>query len=541
MSSSRLGAGVLPIVGLILCQAVQAADFVVKEPPLAVGGAPWGIVAMDVDCDGHVDLVVADTSTNGGVNLLGDGSCQFPTSIPWVISGPGERPQCLVAGNFYSSVNPGPDVAMSVPGTGRGWANGDGDCSGAFPVTNYSQTDGDPFGIAACRFNGDTFDDVALALRGANECKVYLLGGMANALATITLPTGTAPEGVTAADFDDDGDCDLAVANSGSDDVSVFLWNGSGFDVAPFSPFAVGTAPRAIIAKDVDGDAIPDLVVTNMGQASITILKGLGNGSFGVSWTVSVGILPNAVAGSDLDLDGDCDLAVVNSGSNSVTIVLNDGLGNFTQATCSPIGVGTTPRDVTVGDFDEDGFPDLAVTNQGDGTVTILLGEGEECWMPGCVNKGPGPVTDVLLVNGQAGARRSREVHVAPRAPITVSLDASPAGPSPARYMLWLWVGEPVNSFELDVGTDVLGCTANPTPFQPFEVPQAFRCLNGGMPEVFCAGLRGLPAPGTAPWMRTKATGFAGGTFTLQGVLEDLGSASATGFSVTNTVVIRIP
>ena len=39
--------------------------------------------------------------------------------------------------------------------------------------------------------------------------------------------------------------------------------------------------------------------------------------------------------------------------------------------------VGSSPRSVAVGDFNGDGFPDLAVTNYGDDTVSILLGKGD--------------------------------------------------------------------------------------------------------------------------------------------------------------------
>jgi hypothetical protein len=45
----------------------------------------------------------------------------------------------------------------------------------------------------------------------------------------------------------------------------------------------------------------------------------------------------------------------------------------------SPVtyAVGSSPRSVAVGDFNGDGIPDLAVTNYGDDSVSILLGKGD--------------------------------------------------------------------------------------------------------------------------------------------------------------------
>jgi hypothetical protein len=39
--------------------------------------------------------------------------------------------------------------------------------------------------------------------------------------------------------------------------------------------------------------------------------------------------------------------------------------------------VGSFPRSVAVGDFNGDGLPDLAVANEGSGTVSVLLGNGD--------------------------------------------------------------------------------------------------------------------------------------------------------------------
>ena len=46
----------------------------------------------------------------------------------------------------------------------------------------------------------------------------------------------------------------------------------------------------------------------------------------------------------------------------------------FTEATSSPIAVGTTPVAIAAGDLNTDGIPDLAVVNQADNTISVILG-----------------------------------------------------------------------------------------------------------------------------------------------------------------------
>jgi FG-GAP-like repeat/Bacterial Ig-like domain (group 3)/FG-GAP repeat len=89
---------------------------------------------------------------------------------------------------------------------------------------------------------------------------------------------------------------------------------------------------------------------------------------------IAVGDFPVAVAVGDFNGDGIADLAVTNQRDNTVSILLGDGHGGFTPAT--PVAVGSFPGPVAVGDFDGDGHADLAVVNITSNNVSILLGNG---------------------------------------------------------------------------------------------------------------------------------------------------------------------
>lgn len=91
---------------------------------------------------------------------------------------------------------------------------------------------------------------------------------------------------------------------------------------------------------------------------------------------IAVGDDPRSGAVGDFNGDGNVDIATANQETNNVSILLSDDLAHFQQAAKSPIKVGALPRSLTIGDFNSDKKLDLAVSNSGSNTISILLGEG---------------------------------------------------------------------------------------------------------------------------------------------------------------------
>src|SRR6266568_3185377 len=136
--------------------------------------------------------------------------------------------------------------------------------------------------------------------------------------------------------------------------------------------------PSGIAVGDFNGDGKLDLAVVNFGDWNIYVLLGNGDGTFQAARSVyfaSGGGFPWYVVTADFNGDGKLDLAVSNYGDNSFSVLLGNGDGTFQPPRTLPIG--THPALVAVGDFNGDGKPDLAISSVGDNTVSVLLGNGD--------------------------------------------------------------------------------------------------------------------------------------------------------------------
>src|SRR5262245_519616 len=90
--------------------------------------------------------------------------------------------------------------------------------------------------------------------------------------------------------------------------------------------------------------------------------------------------VPLPLAVGDFNRDGWLDLAVHLYGSDDVSILLGNGEGAFEVA--GSYRAGTNPFSIAVGDFDGDGALDLAVANYGSDDVSVLLGNGDGTFRP---------------------------------------------------------------------------------------------------------------------------------------------------------------
>src|SRR5437588_1215560 len=93
--------------------------------------------------------------------------------------------------------------------------------------------------------------------------------------------------------------------------------------------------------------------------------------SFAAPVTYTAGSYPVAAVSADFNNDAVLDLAVANNADTTVSVLLGNGDGTF-----QPAQNYTAGTSLAVGDFNADGKLDLATTNA-DG-VSVLLGNGND-------------------------------------------------------------------------------------------------------------------------------------------------------------------
>ncbi|CAF4262542.1 unnamed protein product, partial [Adineta steineri] len=136
--------------------------------------------------------------------------------------------------------------------------------------------------------------------------------------------------------------------------------------------------PSFIASADFNSDQYLDIVVTKPNIDSIGIMIAYGNGSFytEISYTFDSQSSPICLSIGDFNNDGRSDLAVSNYGTHNIGILLGFGDGTFTNMTTYPTGNESYPIYVVNGDFNNDHILDIAAANFRIDNVAIFLGYG---------------------------------------------------------------------------------------------------------------------------------------------------------------------
>ncbi|HYL10798.1 MAG TPA: FG-GAP-like repeat-containing protein [Candidatus Acidoferrales bacterium] len=345
-----------------------------------VGKGPNALTAGDFNGDAHPDLAVVNGGDGTLTILLNTGSGSFtpangsPIAFPRNELGPdaisaadfnGDGHLDLAVANFTSN-----NVTILL-------GNGDGTFTEA--AGSPIAAGNGPTGIATGDFDGDGHADFAVTNTADNTVSIFLgngKGGFAAAKGSpIALSSGASgPSAIVAGDFNGDGRLDLAVTNKTSNNVTVLLGNGNGtFTEAAGSPFAVGVAPVALTTTDFDGDGHLDLAIANSGDNTASIFLGRGDGTFvgATGSPLATGTAPFAVASADFNVDGRADLAVANSGDNTVSIFLGIGGGAFIPQFTLP--TGSFPAALATADLNGDGRADLVIADEVSDQVSVIL------------------------------------------------------------------------------------------------------------------------------------------------------------------------
>jgi uncharacterized repeat protein (TIGR01451 family) len=208
-------------------------------------------------------------------------------------------------------------------------------------------------------------------------CGTEVLGVSTISSGQATFTTSLLPAGVGSLKAYYAGDSNDSASTSVAISQSVIVLPQNGFRSAV--NYNAGSGATSVAVGDFNGDGKADLAVPNFNTNTVSILIGNGDGTFQAAVNYIVAANPSAnpvsVAVGDFNGDGKADLAVANDGDASISILLGNGNGTFQPAVS--YSAGTEPEWVAVGDFNGDGKADLVVANYGSQNLNVLLGNGD--------------------------------------------------------------------------------------------------------------------------------------------------------------------
>ncbi|HLP18063.1 MAG TPA: FG-GAP-like repeat-containing protein [Bacteroidota bacterium] len=284
-----------------------------------LGSLPQALVVADLNEDGAPDIAAVNT-LGGSISILlnthlGDGTF---TAGPVVALNPGCEPRAIVSADMNNDGHLDLITANTKDNSISILTN---DGTAHFTVSKTITVGASPRGIAAGDFNNDGATDLVVMNRGAST--VTLLINTHGSFTQTTYPSGNAPAAITVNDFNHDGFADCATANSGSKDLSVFLNNKNG-GFLPASPVQMNNVPTALYSGDMSGDGNADLVVAQYSSSSeintVQVMTNSGTGAFVRGDSVIVNS-PVAVTAFDLSNRGVLNLAVPNLLTNHITVI----------------------------------------------------------------------------------------------------------------------------------------------------------------------------------------------------------------------------
>lgn len=347
--------------------SVQNGSLVLKpllnQTPYNVGSSPAGLAAGDVNYDGHVELLVANSGGNTvGVLAQNRSHEKYEAQVTYAV---GQSPQGMAVGDLNNDGRQ--DVAVACSGTGALnvlLQKQDGTLAAAVSYQSGSGTRA----LAIGDFDFDGRDDIVTVNPADSTMTLFLQNATGALESKGTFATGTNPFSIAAGDVNLDGRDEAVVANKDSSTISVFVQERTSW-MALSAVYNVGPGPVSVAVGDVNRDGLKDVVVAGQTVGAIGILYQNASGGLASRVEFQTAGPPNSVAIGDLNFDGRLDIAS-SSADGNLSVLWQRYNGNLTPH--DDYRAGATPAAVVISDLNSDGKGDLAVANSGDSTVGVL-------------------------------------------------------------------------------------------------------------------------------------------------------------------------
>ena len=242
--------------------------------------------------------------------------------------------------------------------------------------------------VAVVNLDGGQFPDLVATAFSGNKVVVLQntttqVGAAPTFTVVDTISVGTQPFWITTGDFDRDGKLDIATANNAGNSITIIPNNSTGpgnINVGTPITLSLPGGGRSVEPIEINGKL--DLVTTNFNNGTLSIFQNTstpGNISFNSTPStinLATGSAPNAIAIGDFNNDGLPDIAASSFNTGNIYLMLNQGNGTFSSPTTIPVTGVSNTVDLIAGDFNGDGNTDLAVVGSTTNNVAVLYGNG---------------------------------------------------------------------------------------------------------------------------------------------------------------------
>jgi hypothetical protein len=229
---------------------------------------------------------------------------------------------------------------------------------GTFPSFSSIDTPLGPQNLAL----GDMLGNGQMEIAVGSSVDVRVYSNNSTQLAQIVPDTG-GPYKVAWGDVNGDGLLDLLVGTNGP--VYAYLNSGGTLATTPIWTSSETCNVSSMAWADYDRDNWQDFAV-GCKDAAVRLYHNTSINTFSLAWTAPYTSNTTSFAWADYNADGYPDLAV---GGNGTPVVLYENVkGTFGQAGYTPIWQSPTisaTTSIAWGDWNNDGYPDLAIGNSG--------------------------------------------------------------------------------------------------------------------------------------------------------------------------------